>query len=608
MGTMNELKAYLVDNHVFSRIDSAFGEMVARRSGLEAGDVRDGLEILAAASLNAVRGSHSCLDVVGWCNELVARLENQIATVKEEQKEALSLLKVTVRASLDAWLSIIETLPETVLPKGDVTDSPLVRVEAAGRTLVFLNRFRRYEESIYGHVTAYRNAGSDGLEPISADEVHGASTYFTEAFEKDYQQQAAERALRSRFSIITGGPGTGKTTVLSVILALELKRNRELNIALCAPTGKAAARMKEAVNKAVTEGLSDQVKQDGIDDVLLNLKPMTVHSLLGMNEESDYPKRNPANTLAMDLVVVDECSMMSLQMFSQLLSALKPETRLILLGDKDQLASVDSGNVLAELCSRLESDDECRNLVSRLVVNHRSKSNEALVAFSGAIVSDGGKAPDVDGLYGAQNRKFQAFEPDEGDAAERIAQLERQVKELLGEDRVKNWCKVAKAEEAMTYANGFKALCAVCEGAYGVVKLNEIVRNLLNLKKPYANGLPIMVTRNDPVTGLSNGDIGVCMGGKVHFELAGVWKSFVPAQLPSHECALAMTIHKSQGSDYANVLMVLPEKDNPVLTRELVYTGITRTKERCVIVSKREILETALARKTERWSGLGELF
>ena len=174
------------------------------------------------------------------------------------------------------------------------------------------------------------------------------------------------------------------------------------------------------------------------------------------------------------------------------------------------------------------------------------------------------------------------------------------------------WKAPRSLEEAFAIIDSFKILSPVREGLYGIVSLNHIMRKYLDMKGEYDNGVPVLITENDSVTGLQNGDVGVCYKGQVWFKQSvgddGKEKTqaYNPVQLPPHECAFAMTIHKSQGSDYKNVLMVLPDKDSALLTRELVYTGITRTKTNFMLLAKRAILEKAQSRKTVRWSGLGK--
>ncbi len=318
---------------------------------------------------------------------------------------------------------------------------------------------------------------------------------------------------------------------------------------------------------------------------------------------------------------------MSLQLFSQLLAALKPGAKLLLLGDENQLASVDAGNVLAELChSGLLASCTSPKVVNRLTVNYRSKDNKALCDYTDALVADDGK-PDVDGLFnGGQGEKHGLFHAIEiiDNKSEREKQLKEVVASTLdglkikfGEDAqerrlVDCWKAPRSLEEAFAIIDSFKILSPVREGLYGIVSLNHIMRKYLDMKGEYDNGVPVLITENDSVTGLQNGDVGVCYKGQVWFKQSvgddGKEKTqaYNPVQLPPHECAFAMTMHKSQGSDSKNVLMVLPDKDSALLTRELVYTGITRTKTNFMLLAKRAILEKAQSRKTVRWSGLGK--
>ena len=417
------------------------------------------------------------------------------------------------------------------------------------------------------------------------------------------------------FSTSCCGKGTGKTTVLTVILALELQRNPECRITLCAPTGKAAARMKESIARELAADGSLSIANDAVRQSLAALVPQTLHAVLGISPETGIAYRNRQNPLETELVVVDECSMSSLELVHQLLDALPPTARLILLGDQNQLASVESGVVFAELCDC----DSLQPHVCRLIENHRSKTNQPLCDFVNQMILEGQEqlSDTMDGmlqkLYNSQDgNQFQTIRLRHDQ--KRHEALKLALKNLLETISTSSidfhrWNSPKSVEEAFSYSLQFKILCAVREGDYGILTINSLMRDLLNMEAPYPDGLPLLVTQNDPVTGLRNGDVGVCFQGKVHFPVADgpqPFRAFAPVQLPPHEDAFAMTIHKSQGSDYPVVLMVLPSLDNPIMTRELVYTGITRTKKSFFLIAEPDdkILKTAILRKTQRWSGL----
>ena len=576
----------------FIPLDWQFADMVVRRC-----DGDDDLRLLAAMALCAVRNSHSCLDLAAWSSRPAGYEDFLPSPLSPED-----------------WLPVAERHPSAISQNASST-APLILDKE--HKLLYLNRYRRYEESIANAIRS-RTTASATAAPFPqqlVENIRATCRYFTKPFEEDRQQQAVATAVTSDFTIITGGPGTGKTTVLTVILALELQRNPECRITLCAPTGKAAARMKESIARELAADGSLSIADDAVRQSLAALVPQTLHAVLGISPETGIAYRNRQNPLETELVVVDECSMSSLELVHQLLDALPPTARLILLGDQNQLASVESGVVFAELCDC----DSLQPHVCRLIENHRSKTNQPLCDFVDQMILEGQEqlSDTMDGmlqkLYNSQaGNQFQTIRlhcgPKPHDA------LKLALKNLLETISTPSidfhrWNSPKSVEEAFSYSLQFKILCAVREGDYGILTINSLMRDLLNMEAPYPDGLPLLVTQNDPVTGLRNGDVGVCFQGKVHFPVADgpqPFRAFAPVQLPPHEDAFAMTIHKSQGSDYPVVLMVLPSLDNPIMTRELVYTGITRTKKSFFLIAEPDdkILKTAILRKTQRWSGL----
>ncbi|MBR4901255.1 MAG: exodeoxyribonuclease V subunit alpha [Victivallales bacterium] len=576
----------------FIPLDWQFADMIVRRS-----DGDDDLRLLAAMALCAVRNSHSCLDLIAWSSR---------PTDSEDYLPS--------PLSPEDWLTVAERHPSAV-SQDALSSAPLIL--DAEHKLLYLNRYRRYEESIAKAIRS-RIAASESTAPFSQqliNDVHSTCRYFTKPFGEDLQQQAVATAVTSDFAIITGGPGTGKTTVLTVILAIELQRNPQCQITLCAPTGKAAARMKESIARELAADGSLAIADDAIRQSLAAITPQTLHAVLGISPETGIAYRNRQNPLETELVVVDECSMSSLELVHQLLESLPPTARLILLGDQNQLASVESGVVFAELC-------DCPSLrphVCRLTENHRSKTNKPLCDFVNQMILENqdqlSKTMEgmVQNLYNSQDgNQFQTIHLRHDQKRHEALKLAlKDLLETISTESVDfhHWNSPKSVEEAFSYSLQFKILCAVREGDYGILTINSLMHDLLNMEGPYPDGLPLLVTQNDPVTGLRNGDVGICFQGKVHFPVADgpkPFRDFAPVQLPPYEDAFAMTIHKSQGSDYPVVLMVLPNHDNPIMTRELVYTGITRTKKSFFLIAEPDdtILKTAILRKTQRWSGL----
>ncbi|MBQ6471564.1 MAG: exodeoxyribonuclease V subunit alpha [Victivallales bacterium] len=593
-------------------LERSFGEMIARRTGGDVPDPDD-LKLLAAMTLAAVRSSDSCLDLQRWSARPSGNPDCLPSPFSPEE-----------------WLAKCQRWGEAIAVEQDglVPKTPLV---LCGQR-VYLQKYRVAEHRVRAFVRqALAKPSPDGMP--SKDEIHNGCGYFARhSFDEDRQQQAVKMALSNHFSIVTGGPGTGKTTVLSVILRHELTRNSSLKVSLCAPTGKAAARMTEAIAAEITSGnltgLDESTRQR-----LASLKASTIHSLVGLyDEDTNLPKFNDQNQLSADLVVVDECSMCSLMLLSQLIGALKPEARLLLLGDKDQLASVESGVVFGDLCRWAEASHPLN--ITYLTESHRFNSASALGRFVLATVGRGDNPPDYVSLY-TPNDEFWAQELDPRLKESELVGILAGLFAKMGLDR-KAWRMRVRGEAelqrmvriAYNRTEQVKVLCALRQGMLGVVNMNKVIASLLNMR-PQEDGTPVLVLRNDPVTGLHNGDTGVWFRGKIWFpeppktdidaalppndnpDAGEYWNrhftAFSEALLPEHETAFAMTIHKSQGSGYQNVIVTLPFQDNPILTRELVYTAMTRTREKCFLLATRELLENAVKRPTERSTGLQEL-
>lgn len=418
--------------------------------------------------------------------------------------------------------------------------------------------------------------------------------YFTESADAtDWQREAARLTVGQAFSIITGGPGTGKTTTVVKILALLQELSEQpLHIALAAPTGKAAMRLQESIgfNKASLP-CSDAIKRHIPEAVT------TLHRLLGARPPTPYFRHDAAKPLPFDLVVVDEASMVDLALMSKLVDALKPGARLILLGDKDQLASVESGAVLADLTAALPAH------TVELQKSHR---------FDRSIKQ----------LAEAVNRQ----QPEAAWAALQsadatIAMLDQDLIEYIAERR-KDYLRLLQSgsdfEPVIGAFNRLQVLCANRQGADSVDAINIRVeqrlagKNLIQLAGPWYAGRPVMVTQNNSALHLYNGDIGLCLpdveqGGRlmVFFQRPdGTVKKYLPARLPQCQTVFAMTIHKSQGSEFDEVLIVLPERLNPVLTKELLYTAITRAKKTVRLVSSESIFFETVQRRIQRFGGL----
>ena len=490
------------------------------------------------------------------------------------------------------------------------------------RERLYLARYQAYEQHLAERLLL-RAADLPRVDEAQLSE--SLTRLFTfNAQQPDWQRLAAAQAVRRKLAVISGGPGTGKTTTVVRLLAalLEQPGGAQLAIGLAAPTGKAAARMAEAIRNAKA-GLpvSEAIK------AALPEEARTLHRLLGSRGDSPQVRHNAANPLALDVLVVDEASMVDLALMAKLVEALPPSARLILLGDKDQLCAVEAGAVFAELCEGRGFDAQAAAELQRItgqqvaVAQPTSRLGDAVVLLthSHRFAGDSGIGELARRINGGEvsatlsllkeQRSDLAWnaEPTPADLLER---LDRGYAPFLAA------AKSADPQAAFAAFNDFRALCAQREGTWGVAGINEALearvkrrRQVVSRERWYA-GRPIMVRQNDYALGLFNGDIGICLdsefGLRVFFEGEDGYRPFAPARLPSHDCAFAMTVHKSQGSEFSEVLLVLPEQPSPLLSRSLFYTGITRAKLKVEIWGLPARLGEAVATRAERAAGLAE--
>lgn len=468
----------------------------------------------------------------------------------------------------------------------------------------------------------------------------------------NWQKVAASIALTRRFAVISGGPGTGKTTTVTKLLAALVSQSQQQgntpNIKLVAPTGKAAARLTESIGKAVDSlAVEPEIKAN------IPTSSSTIHRLLGAMPGSAEFRHNAKNLLHLDVLVVDEASMVDLPMMVKLIDALPPHARLILLGDKDQLASVEAGAVLGDICSflnegysasqgKLLSDLTGYQSLSQKVIQSNSTITDSLCMLQKSYRFDvrsgigqlakainSGKVSLVDKVWQQDFADIQHFDMSSEHYNHMIKSLVESYSIYLqrSNQRYKNEQSdpepmAAKAKAVLAAFGKSRLLCAIREGDFGVSGLNHRIeralaaRNLIKTQQEiWYHGRPVMVTLNDHALGLYNGDIGICMRDeedpnqrlKVYFELPdGSVKAVIPSRVPQHETAYAMTIHKSQGSEFDFTLMILPPEYSPIITRELIYTGVTRAKSRLALYCDVRILKRGVQFKTERSSGLVE--
>jgi exodeoxyribonuclease V alpha subunit len=537
----------------------------------------------------AVGQGHVCLDLEEIAEEAV-RIPGE--------EEALRLPDA---ASLITALRSLPTLGES----GE--HRPLI-LDDAGR--LYLYRYFRYETLLADAIRA--RAGSESVEIGEAALAAQLDRYFgPDSSGEDRQRQSALTALRRRFSVISGGPGTGKTTTVVRILGLLLEQpgGERLRIAMAAPTGKAAARLASSI-ASLRDALPCAEKVKGA----IPSQVTTIHRLLGTLPGSAGFRHNERNPLPCDTVIVDEASMVDLPLMTALVTALPPHARLILIGDRDQLASVEAGAVLGDICRAAESPDSAiAGCVTVLDRNYRFGDGSGIAALSRAVNA------------GDDREAFRLF-ADSGSStiALEAPPTRETLKKRLTAVVLEGFRPCLEAEtplEALRRFDRFRILTALREGPWGAAGMNHTAETLLHeaglirCDTPFYRGRPVLVTENDYTHKLFNGDTGIILpdpeNGNLRAFFAapdGTIRAIPPEFLPKRETAFAMTVHKSQGSEFDRVLMVLPPEDTLLLTRELIYTGITRAKQSVTIWSEEAVFGAAVKRRTERRSGLRERF
>jgi exodeoxyribonuclease V alpha subunit len=557
---------------------------------------------------------------------------------------------------------------------GELRGSAVVFTEGNGRDdahqplvldgdRLYLRRHWRCERRIAGHVLDRVARGVAVDEPVVRawlDRLFGAAS--PGAAPIDWQKLACGIALRSRLSFITGGPGTGKTYTAARLLALLYATDpapQALRVSLAAPTGKAAARLKQAIDGALDDLQQRLGEALPLKALAGHIGPArTLHSLLGARPDTRRFRHDAAHPLEADVLIVDEASMIHLEMMASLLEAVRPEARIVFLGDKDQLASVEAGAVLGDLCRHAQAGryDRATRAYALAV------TGEAIPA---AFAADDGPPLAQQTVMLRESRRFHgpigqlALAVNRGDADTAAALLREAPagalhwleEPALSVDAVVRLAVrgregapggygdyvdalrrrpppggEAAAHQAWVHAvlsafERFRLLCAVREGAWGVAGMNLAVERALAAEGGLARrgggewyeGRPVMVTRNDPAAGVFNGDIGIALAPqapgaplRVHFLEGPQVRSVAVSRLADVETAFAMTVHKSQGSEFDHTVLVLQQDtSSSMLTRELLYTGITRARGALTLaVGSRQVFADALARSTRRASGL----
>ncbi len=579
----------------FSEIDHQFAELMTRLSGAESKDLK-----LAASLLSKhTRDGHVCLNLSSFAG----------TTLEDEAR--------TLCPGLEEWILGLKESRVVGYP-GHLR--PMILDD---HFRLYLGRYFDYEQRIAERILFLNGQGKNVDKGILKE---GLKRLFPRFFDGiDWQTIAAVTPLIKGFSVITGGPGTGKTTTAARILALILEQNPQERIALCAPTGKAADKLLKSVSLVLPSLDCPEVVKSGFPG-----ESFTIHRLLGSGYRTISFKYNAQNRLPYDVVLVDEASMVDLALMAKLFDALHDSARLILLGDRDQLVSVQAGYVLGDICDTGKSHAYSRRFTAQMHdLTGAPLKGDAGEGLQDAIVElrhnyRFGPESGIGKLSMAVNEGSDCLEILASEVHEDIRfttlPAPGALKQKLRNAVIRGYrpCLVARDfQDCLNMFGTFKILCAIREGPYGVLAINALAERILaeagliRPDRPYYHGRPVMITVNDYGLRLFNGDVGIILrdpdDGRLYawFEGAEERSRRIPVgRLPGHETVYAMTIHKSQGSEFEDVLMMLPNRDSRVLTRELVYTGITRARKHLDLWARDEVLQAAVSRRIERTSGL----
>lgn len=604
----------LLEARLLRDLDVQLAQLLARW------DADESVQLAVALTSQELGRGHVCFDLSTW-PERLAQWQAQLSAA------ALSWPETTV-AALDAKLQQSPLVRVITDPSdNDEQGQPLTLF--AGR--LYLSRYFRFEQQV---ACWLQQASRPADNAVNATELAAQlQQLFTPQPETDWQAVAVATACEGRFTLISGGPGTGKTTTVTKLLALLVAQSEQsLLIRLAAPTGKAAARLTESIAKAKTE-LATQVNADWLEGI--PTQASTLHRLLGVIPGQPEFRHHAQNPLPLDVLVVDEASMIDLPMMARLLAALPPQARLILLGDKDQLASVEAGAVLGDICRFVAqgiSQPQAECLQQRTgydlqpyvqAAGHPLRDRLCLLRKSWRFAADSGIGKLAEAVNNGDEKTAQAvWTRDYRDIRLHSDEQRLEMAVKLAAEGYHAYLalldKPMSAEGAVALLQAFnqiRLLCALHDGPWGINGMNQAIgqrlqtQGRLQMTADWFAGRPVMITENDYGLGLYNGDIGIAASDgerlRVWFVLPdGKAHGFLPSRLPAHDTAWAMTVHKSQGSEFTHTLLLLPPETNPLLTRELLYTGITRAREQLDLFATPEVLALMVRKQTERYSGL----
>jgi exodeoxyribonuclease V alpha subunit len=533
----------LRDQNIFSDLDIQFLKFIISLSN----DTNDGLLLGATLTSYFTSNGSSCVDL--------SQLAEQYFPLESVETERI------LCPNLVTWQQQLKNC-SIVGQAGDY--KPLI----IDKQRLYLYRYWNYEQQLAANINSRRTMQRTDINHALLE--NGLLRLFSKASEE--QKQAAQAAVLHNFCLISGAPGTGKTSTIVKILTLLLEQNPQLNIALAAPTGKATVRLQETIREILPDlACSSEIKD------LIPKESYTIHRLL-------------AKELTYDVIVIDEASMIDLALMAKMAPMISKSARWILLGDKDQLASVATGTVLADLC---KTEDTVY-----LTKNYRFRENSGIWQLAQTIKQgEANKALEL--LHSKPDLKWYDLD------SNLIEQISKNYSACFHEQ--------VPAKILETY-NKIGILCANRRGLYGMESINQWLeeefrrKGLIQAGVKWYNARPIMITHNDYRLKLFNGDMGTILNNNAFFpDAKGEIRAFSPSCLPKHETAYAMTIHKSQGSEFEQVIILLPDKLSPLLTRELLYTGISRARSHVSIWGNKEIFLEAISQMSCRFSGLGDL-
>ena len=590
----------------------------------------------------------------GWIEqyeqEAVRFLESEYGELSQSERLCFvftSLFQKAGHTALPLYLSPVEwayrldlgeisyaMLPEVPINREQLSNSSIISADDQFTPLVLedgLISFRKNRSRERGLLKRLSLLNSENTDPVITPLQRNLlqKLFNATGTEPDWQKTAAAMSLIKSFMIISGGPGTGKTTTVARILALHQQLNHySLKIALAAPTGKAAGRMGEALNNELNKlGLTADER------AAFPSEAKTVHRLLSGTESRGLLPPVEKKRLRYDLIIVDEASMIDLNLMYRLVTHLSDHTKLILLGDKDQLASVEAGSVFADLCRKPSNafTPESAALLKRLGVDqdlpeknqaelddsilyltksYRFGSDSGIGTLAAAIQKGEGDPSDIQAIIS----KFDELQhTDFNFTAEQLDSLLKEPVEMIAAA-----AKHSDPGDLLAYWKKTARLSVLRHGLTGSDRLNQLVEERIStmrvarVQNGWYHGRLIMVTQNDYNLGVFNGDLGVCLENEegalwVYVESGSQLKRIHPGRLMNVNSAYFLTVHKSQGSEFDQVRLLLPRKDTPILTRELIYTAITRARTSFSLLGDLNLFEKGVFRKSERYTGLHHL-